>query len=136
MSVAGIGTSGMQGVSGVAGPPLAPTTSSAGRLDTDGDADGGRVRVSPRAQFLSNLQSLAKTDPAKAKQMLTDLEGTMRSRAAEAGGARGAQLSQLADRIHQAATTGDYSSLMPSSSSGGSRGAAYHAANASTWSSR
>jgi hypothetical protein len=72
--------------------------------------------MSRPAQFLSQLQALEQSDPAQARQVLSELASKMRSE----GSPRRAQ---LADLFQKAADTGDLSGLLKEASSGGSGGA-------------
>jgi len=124
MSIQSVGSS--QFFSGVAARPAG-----SGAIATDGDRDGSGAAAAPamsrQAQFLSQLQSLAQTNPGQAKQMLTGLATTLRSEASQAGGTDSSK-AQLADRLQTAADTGDLKGLLNSSEARGSaawsRGAA------------
>ena len=74
-------------------------------------ADG--TRLSGFGSFMSKLQSLEQSDPAKAKQVLGDIASKLSARAKEVGGTAGQHLSQLADKFQQASQTGDLSGLQP-----------------------
>lgn len=78
--------------------------------------------VSRPAQFLSQLQDVAKSDPAQARQMLTELAARLRSPESSTP-ARSA----LADRVQQAADTGDLSLVLPKTQATGGGSAALKA---------
>jgi hypothetical protein len=82
-------------------PPKSPTPS-----------PGDSVSFSGPGRFLSDLQNLEQTDPARAKQILADLAGRLRTAAAK-GGADSSQMTAMADKLQQAADTGDLSGLQP-----------------------
>ena len=96
---------------------LTPAGSNAGGVDADGDHDGSgpasSTRVSGFAQFLSTLQTLEQTNPSLASETLTKLADQVRSQAQTAG-SDSAGLAQFADKLSQAAQTGDLSGLKPS----------------------
>jgi hypothetical protein len=105
-------------ISGASGPspvsPTPPTTSpSPPTAGSDGDGHCAGPSLSSPAQFLSKLRSLEQSDPAKAKQTLTDIASKLKADAAQATGAQADRLNQLADRFQKAADTGDLSSLSP-----------------------
>jgi hypothetical protein len=129
MSIQGIGSSNFFG--NVAAPvSQVPGQSGTGSIDTDGDGDtqGGAAGngLSRAAQFLGKLQTLEQTDPAQAKQMLTDLAARFRSEASQSGGTNSSK-AQLADMFQTAADTGDLTPLLQAStnpSGGAATGAA------------
>jgi hypothetical protein len=116
MSMQGIGSGNFFG--NVAPVSQAPGQSVAGGIDTDGDGDtqGSATRngLSRSAQFLSKLQTLEQTDPAQAKQMLTDLAAKFRAEASQSGGTNSSK-AQLADMFPKAADTGDLTPLLNAS---------------------
>ena len=69
--------------------------------------------VSRRGRFFGQLSDTAASDPAKAKQMASDMAATMRSRASSATGNRAAAWSRQADILDNAAKSGDFSQLEP-----------------------
>jgi hypothetical protein len=128
MSMQGIGSSNFFG--NVAPVAQAPGQSGTVRVDTDSDSDtqgsAARNGLSRPAQFLGKLQTLEQTDPAQAKQVLTDLAAKFRSEASQSGGANSSK-TQLADMFQKAADTGDLTPLLKAStnpSSGAATGAA------------
>ena len=101
-------------VSGTSGAgyvaPTASTSVSGAQCEARRDGGAGSARWSRRAQFTTQVLSLASSDPAKAKQMVLDLEKTMRSRA-DQGGKDAARAGKIADMLQKVADTGDYSAL-------------------------
>jgi hypothetical protein len=94
-------------------------TSTAAARPAQGDADGdgdaqGAVKVSPRAQLLAKLQDLEQSDPAQAKQVLSDMATKLRDQAGQATGEDASRLTAMADKLQKAADTGDLSGLGPS----------------------
>jgi len=71
--------------------------------------------MGPRARrsFLGELRNLERTDPAKAKQVLGEIAGKLRS-VASPGDPDARQLAALADNIQKAAETGDLAELKTS----------------------
>lgn len=94
-----------------------PTGTSAVGGTTDGDV--GQPKVSRQAQFLNKLQQLATSDPAKFKQVTTDIAAKL-TQAAQAQGqtAQGQSLSALAAKFQTVAQTGDLSALQPAKTIG------------------
>lgn len=138
MYTSGIGT-GMTGVGSTGPRPLgapAPQPPADSPLQR---ADG--QQLSRRGQFMNKLQELAKTDPEQARKLLGDLADKIRSEA-QAGGANSERRLALADRLQQAADTGDFSTLEhgrdegPSPQSGTAVTKAYSQTMAMTGSSR
>jgi hypothetical protein len=95
---------------------VAPTTSAApvASASDDGSSLGDSTQLSGLAQTMSQLQKLEQSNPVKAKKILTDIADKLQAQAAQVGGAEGQQLSALASKFQQAASTGDLSSLQPS----------------------
>src|ERR1017187_7523287 len=116
MSIQGIGSSNFFG--NVAPVGQAPGESGAGSVDTNSDSDNqgsaARNGLSRSAQFLGRMQTLEQTDPAQAKQMLTDLAAKFRSEASQSGGTNSSR-AKLADMFQTAADTGDLTPLLKAS---------------------
>jgi hypothetical protein len=91
-------------------------------VENDGDADDAQpaasVQVSQKGQLFSQLQSLAQTDPAKFKQVLTDAANSLKEDAQQQSGQAADFLNGLADRLQKAADSGDASALRPSGGHG------------------
>jgi hypothetical protein len=100
----------LQATGGIANRSL-----SSGSSQTDGVSGGaGSAEISRSGQLLSKLQQLQTKDPAKFKQVLSDIAGKLQSLAQQQGqSASGQWLSKLADRFQTAANTGDLSALQP-----------------------
>jgi len=93
---------------------VAPTSSTTAASSLTADSDSGdSTRLSGFAQAMSQLQKLAQSNPGKAKQVLTDIANKLSAQAQAVGGTDGQQLSSLAAKFQQAASTGDLSSLQP-----------------------
>jgi hypothetical protein len=88
---------------------------------------GGDPSMSKAAQFMSKLQSMEQSNPAQAKQLLSELASKFRSEAAQPGSASAAK-GQLADMLQKAADTGDLSALKSAVQNGGGEGATRGAA--------
>ncbi len=112
LTLSGASLTGVSGISGISNPPQgappAPPTRAVG--DTDGDA--AAASVSKQALFLSKLKQLQQTDPAKYKQVLTDVATAFQDAAKTATGAEQQHLNALASKFTQAAS-GDLSALQP-----------------------
>jgi hypothetical protein len=115
MSISSIGGMNTVGALGPVEAGVAPPTAEAPV------ASGGGLAISRRARFAQDVQELAATDPAQAKQMVQDLAGTMRARASHAGGSAGAYYTKAADMLDKAASSGDYSGLASWRDSGGAQ---------------
>jgi hypothetical protein len=109
MSITSITGSLLNSVSSVSPTSATPPISA---VDSDGEGNGS-ARLSGLAQAMSRLQSLEKSDPAKAKQVLSDIANKLQARAKQLGGADGARLETLAGKFQQAAASGDLSALQP-----------------------
>jgi hypothetical protein len=84
--------------------------------DGDGDVHGvGRdsAAISGPGKLLSRLQQLQAQDPAKFKQVMTDISGKLQTAAGQATGGQGQFLSGLASQFQAAASSGDLSGLRP-----------------------
>ena len=109
MSITSITGSLLNSVSSVSPTGASPLISS---VDSDGEGNGS-ARLSGLAQAMSKLQTLEKSDPAKAKQVLSDIANKLQAKGKELGGAEGARLNTLAGKFQQAAASGDLSALQP-----------------------
>jgi hypothetical protein len=117
----------LQGISGAPAtsvdpikPPSPAAQAPGGAVDDDQDG-GSTTQVSEGAQFLSKVQDLEKSDPARAKQVLTDLATKVRGQAKQ-GGAHADKLGALAEKLQKAAKTGDLSPLAKAKRRRGVRG--------------
>jgi hypothetical protein len=75
--------------------------------------------LSRRAQFTSQVLSLATSDPAQAKQMVSELATSMQARASKATGAEADRLGKVVDMLSKAADSGDYAGLAAWGKGGG-----------------
>jgi hypothetical protein len=84
------------------------------------DGDGARQGISRGGQFLSKLQSLKQSDPAKFKNLLTQISNQLSAAAQQAGTGttQGQFLSDLAARFQNVANGGDLSQLQAPRSAG------------------
>jgi len=85
MSITSITGSLLNSVSSVSPTGASPLISS---VDSDGEGNGS-ARLSGLAQAMSKLQTLEKSDPAKAKQVLSDIANKLQAKGKELGGAEG-----------------------------------------------
>ena len=106
-----------QGVTGV--QSLQGSQTGVRPLDSDGDSDGSvgpaaTTRISRQSKLFSQLQQLETQDPAKFKQVLTDVANQLTTAAKSATGTDQKVLTNLADKFTKAAA-GDLSALQPPS---------------------
>ncbi|HUJ60721.1 MAG TPA: hypothetical protein VLX92_19600 [Kofleriaceae bacterium] len=101
---------------------IAATTGTAAAPAAPPPAAG--TQLSAFGSFMSKLQSLEQTDPAKAKTVLATIAQKLGAKAQQVGGAQGQKLQALADKFNQAAQTGDLSALKPPAS--GQPGGGHH----------
>lgn len=80
---------------------------------SDVDGNSSHTRFSKMGSLMSQLQSLESSDPAKAKQVLTNISDQLSAKASASGNSD-PHLQELADKFKQAAQTGDLSGLQPS----------------------
>src|SRR5262249_14755103 len=71
------------------------------------------AKLSGFAQKMSALKSLEQSDPAKAKQVLSDIASKIKDAAQNATGAEADRLNAIADKFQKAADSGDLSQLGP-----------------------
>jgi hypothetical protein len=107
------------GVQGVQGVQVAPPGAQA--IGSDADGDGGvspaaTTSISRQGQLFNQLQQLESQDPAKFKQVLTDVANKLTAAAQAATGKDQQFLTNLADKFTRAAS-GDLSALQPPSQS-------------------
>lgn len=89
----------------------------------------GSASISKPAELLSKLKQLEQTDPAKFKQVVTQLSSDLKTAAGKATGAQADFLNKMADGFAQAATTGDLSAMQPPQGGppgGQAQGAGHH----------
>jgi hypothetical protein len=78
---------------------------------TDETTGSSRTKLSKLGELMSKLQDLESSDPAKAKQVLTQIASSLTDKANSSSDPR---LKELADKFTEAASTGDLSGLEPS----------------------
>jgi hypothetical protein len=115
-SIGGVGSG--SGASAVGQVEWSSSTARTGRV-CERETAGGEPTLSRRAQFTSKVLSLATSDPAAAKQMVTDLASSMQTRASKATGAEADKLGKILDMLTKAADSGDYSGLAAWGKGGG-----------------
>ncbi len=69
--------------------------------------------MSKIGQFMSKLSDLEKTDPTKAKQVLSSIADKLNTAASSATGDEATHLKDLAAKFTKAADTGDLSGIQP-----------------------
>ena len=116
-----------QPISGIQG--LQDSQAATQGVDTDGDTSGSTgpaasTHISKRGQLLSKLQQLQQQDPAKFKQVVTDIATKLQDAAKSATGDQQKFLSDLADKF-QKAESGDLSGLQPPAKSANGAAALY-----------
>jgi len=92
---------------------IAPTSSVSATDPTaqvTGTDSATSTQLSPMGELMSRLQSLASSDPAKAKTVLASVAGDLKSKAADSNDPH---LAAVADKFSQASQTGDLSVLQP-----------------------
>ena len=104
-------------VSSISSTAVAQSTSSVSLAQTPSPADASSAtdassstRFSKMGDLMKQLQSLATSDPAKAKSVMSTIASQLTDKANATGDSR---MKALADKFSQAAQTGDMSSLQP-----------------------
>ena len=110
MSISSISYGSTSALDGCETSPPASSNSATDSGDVTAAA-GDTSQLSGPAQLLSQLQALEKSDPAKAKEAMTQLADQIRSQAQQVGGAQAQHMNQFADALDKAADTGDLSGL-------------------------
>src|SRR5438552_4557776 len=92
-----------------------------------GDNDGDTQRISKAGAFLSKLQSLKASDPAKFKDLMNKISAQLSAAAQQAGAGtqQNLLLSDLAAKFKDVANGGDLSQLQPSGAASNSLQQAY-----------
>jgi hypothetical protein len=98
-------------------PNIDPTRSGAAQPSgaTDASAIGSSetVDISKRGQLLSDLSSLAQSDPEKFKAVTAEIAKQLKDAAASQTGSAAEHLNKLADRFGAAAQSGSVADLTP-----------------------
>ena len=105
-------------VSSVSSTAAAQATSSVSLVQTPSPADASSAidpsssttQLSKMGDLMKQLQSLATSDPDKAKSVMSSIASQLTDKANATGDSR---MQALADKFSQAAQTGDMSSLQP-----------------------
>ena len=116
-----------QALSGIQSLQTDPTATQGS--DTDASASGSTgpaasTHISKQGQLLSKLQQLQQQDPAKFKQVVTDIATKLQDAAKSATGDQQKFLTDLADKF-QKAESGDLSGLQPPAQSANGAAALY-----------
>ena len=91
-----------------------PSSSTGPETVSGSSAEGDSASLSGPARTLSRLQELAKTDPSRFKQVVTQISGRLTTAAKEASSPEErSSLNNLATRFSLAGETGDVSVLRP-----------------------
>jgi hypothetical protein len=112
MSIQSVGTSAL---SYVGATSLNTDTTAVDTTDdtTTTDAPATQLSLSGPAELFSKLQKLEASDPSKAQDALHQLADQVREQASSASGAQATHLNAFADKLDQAADSGDLSWLQP-----------------------
>jgi hypothetical protein len=102
-----------------AGQDTKPATLSA-LLSSNGP--GGSVGISQLSKFISRLDDLAESDPAKFQSMMSDIADELSKAAANETGEAASALSKLADQFRDAAESGSTDALREDSTTSGDYG--------------
>jgi hypothetical protein len=108
-SLSSLNVSQVNGISSSATSNTSPQVNSADSTSSD---SGASVSISSGGQMMSKLQQLQSQDPAKFKQLMTDVSNQLQSAASNSTGADQKFLSSMANKFAQAAN-GDLSALQP-----------------------
>lgn len=115
MSMTISSTPGISGTSSIAS--LSSVSFASTQTTQAAASDGDTSHVSKMGQLMKQLQDLEKSDPAKAKQALTQIASKLNDAAASATGPLGGDdaqhLKDLAAKFSDAAQSGDLSKLEP-----------------------
>jgi hypothetical protein len=87
-----------------------------GTANFDSSSATDKTSMSKMAEMMSKLKDLEKTDPAKAKQVLTSIASKLNKAAESATGDDATHIKELAGKFSKAAESGDMSALEPSKS--------------------
>lgn len=88
------------------------------------------VGISKPAQEMKKLAALQQSDPAKFKEVVSQIADQLSQAASSQTGAAADKLNEMADKFEKAADSGDLSSLQPPAHKGGGGGHHAHAAYA------
>ena len=77
--------------------------------------------ISPQAELLAKLSELKESDPEQFQATLSKMADELRSAAKDQGGAAAQHLNGLADKVAEAAKTGDLSLLQPDPNQAGGK---------------
>ena len=94
--------------------------------------DGDNTTVSKLGQAMQKLADLEKTDPDKAKQVLSTIASKLTDAANNATGDQQKHLQDLAAKFTSAAQTGDLSGIQPPKHGGGGHHHHHHSGSSTT----
>ena len=105
-----------------------PTTLATQAADPSAPSSAGAStpQVSGPGKWMSELQSLANSDPDKFKQVTSEIAQKLRQDASSATGNQAAFLDKLADKFDQASQAGSMSALQPPAGASGHHGHHHH----------
>ena len=96
----------------VGAPSSLPATTTAGTTVGATSSTPAAVRsISPQAELLGKLSALKESDPEQFQATLSKMADELRASAKEQSGAAAQRLNGLADKVSEAARTGDLSAL-------------------------
>ncbi|MDB5311403.1 MAG: hypothetical protein JWO38_5605 [Gemmataceae bacterium] len=98
---------------GVASTTAGGDTDGDGNVQRAGKAKGDQAQISSAGQLFGQLQQLQSQDPAKFKQLLSDVANQLTSAAQQTTGAQSQLLSNLASTLQNAASSGNLAALQP-----------------------
>jgi hypothetical protein len=110
VNISGIGSSSSVSVLRQVGAASNASTGSTSASSSDVKSD---VQLSKPAAMMKKLESLQQSDPAKFKEVMTNISESLASAAESASGESASRLSEMAQKFASAAETGDLSSLKP-----------------------
>jgi hypothetical protein len=102
------------------------TSTPVGLADTSSASSSGSADLSDAAKFFSKLQNLAQTDPAKFKQLTSQISSELQTAAQGATGSQATFLSNLAGQFQTTSQTRSASALQPPSTSQSPAGGHHH----------
>ena len=115
MSVSAVSVSGVSAVQ----PIVSGTAAKTGETSSIGPATV--TRISKQGDLLSRLRDLQDSDPEQFQATMKEMAGKLRAEAKESSGDKAKALNDLADKVTEAAETGDLSVLKPPSGGRGGR---------------
>ena len=124
LTLSGSSLTGASAISGLSNLTQSGATNAGTGAVSSADGDAATTSVSKQARFLNKLKQLQQSDPAKFKQVLTDVATALQAAAKTATGAQQQNLTALAAKFTQAAN-GNLSALQPPQPPANAAAAAY-----------